>query len=92
MLEITAGHWPFLPFGQPKSILVGQIYCTFPIGQQLITYGTAQMQVDGLAQVLALTLKYSRANTCVENASAQHEHNTTAHAMSLNRQAESFTS
>ena len=50
------------------------------------------MQVDGLAQVLALTLKYLRANTHVENASAQHEHNSTAHAMSLNRQAECFMS
>ena len=46
------------------------------------------MQVDGLARVL----EYSRTNTRVEKASAQHEHNMTAHVMSLNRRAESFTS
>ena len=34
------------------------------------------MQVDGLARVLELALKYSRTNTCVENASVRHEHNT----------------
>ena len=42
------------------------------------------MQVDGLARVLALALEYSRTSTHVEKASAQHEHNTTAHVMSLN--------
>ena len=50
------------------------------------------MQVDGLAQVLAPVLEYLRTNTCVEKVSARHEHNTTAHVMSLNRRAESFTS
>ena len=49
------------------------------------------MQVDGLTQVLVLVLEYLRTNTCIEKASAQHEHNTTAHVVSLNRQAESFT-
>ena len=46
------------------------------------------MQVDGLA----LVLEYSRTNTHVEKVSARHEHNTTVHVMSLNRQAESFMS
>ena len=61
-------------------------------GAQGLLYSTAQMQVNGLTQVLALALKYLRTNTRVEKASARHEHNTTAHVMSLSRRAESFTS
>ena len=52
----------------------------------------AQIQVDGLAQVQVHVLKYLRTNTRVESASVLHKHNTTVHAMSSNRQAESFTS
>ena len=48
-------------------------------------YGTAQMQVDGLAQVLTLVLKYSRTNTHGEKVSAQHEQNMTVDVMSLDR-------
>ena len=43
------------------------------------------MLVDGLTQVLVLMLEYLRINTCVEKASARHEHNMIAHVMSLNR-------
>ena len=49
------------------------------------------MQVDGFTQVLMLALQYSRTITHVENMTAQHEHNTTAYVMILNRRAESFT-
>ena len=48
------------------------------------------MQVDGPARVQLP--EYSRTSTCVENASVQHKYNMTVHAMSLNRQAESFMS
>ena len=51
----------------------------------ILNYGTAQTQVDGLAQVLELALEYSRTNTCIVKVSAQHRHNTTAHVMSLNK-------
>ena len=29
---------PLAAFGQPKSVLVGQISCTFSMGQQSVTY------------------------------------------------------
>ena len=35
-----------------------------------IMHGTVQMQVDGLARVLALAFEYSRTNTDAENMSA----------------------
>ena len=40
VLEITVGHWTFLDqiFGCPRSILIGQVYCIFSMGQQSITY------------------------------------------------------
>ena len=50
------------------------------------------MQVDGLAWVFALKLKYSRTINHIKNESVWHEHSTTVQVMSLNRQAENFTS
>ena len=43
VLEITVPHAlvifrPISAFGQSKSILVGQISCTFSMGQQSVTY------------------------------------------------------
>jgi len=34
-------------FGQPKSILVGQFYCTFSMGWQSITYKMSYLQKNG---------------------------------------------
>ena len=42
-------------------------------GAQGLLYSTAQVQVNGLAQVLALALEYLRTNTHVEKVSAQHD-------------------
>ena len=53
--------------------------------EQTYVYGTTHMQVDGLACVLALVLKYLRTNTRVEKVNAPHKHNITAHVMNLNR-------
>ena len=64
----------------------------FQCSGHMYTYGTTRMQVDGLIRVQVLVLKYSRTNTRVENTSAQHKHDTTTHAISLNRRAESFMS
>jgi len=44
VLEITVGHWPFSSLGQPKSILVGQFYCTLSMGWQSITYKMSYLQ------------------------------------------------
>ena len=38
---------PISPFGRPKSILVSQIYCTFSMGQQSITYKMSDFQENG---------------------------------------------
>ena len=51
-------------------------------------YDTAQMQVDGLAQVLVLALEYSRTNTRVEHAGIWHEHDRMEHGMSSNQWVE----
>ena len=40
---------------------------------KLYSYGTAQMQVDGLARLLGLALEYLRTNTHVEKVRAQHD-------------------
>ena len=41
-LEIAVSHWPFSnqfsPFGRANPILLGQIYCTFPMEKPLIVY------------------------------------------------------
>ena len=58
------------------------------LGQKM-TYGTIQTQVDGLAQVQVLALEYLRTNTNIEYTSAQHKHDMTAHATSLNRRFKS---
>ena len=38
---------PISTFGRPKSILVGQIYCTFSMGWQLITYKNVLFSKNG---------------------------------------------
>ena len=47
VLEIAAAHWTFSAFGRPKSILVGQIYCTLLTGQQSKTYKMSNFQENG---------------------------------------------
>jgi len=39
--------WTISTFGWPKSILVGQFYCTFSMGWQLITYKMSYLQKNG---------------------------------------------
>ena len=58
LLEITVSHWPFFDqFGRPKSILVGQIYCTFSMGWQLITYKMSYFQktADQFLTLISIT-------------------------------------
>ena len=38
---------PISTFGRPKSILLGQIYCTFSMGWQLITYKNVLFSKNG---------------------------------------------
>jgi len=38
---------PISTFGQPKSILVSQFYCTFSMGWQSITYKISCLQKNG---------------------------------------------
>ena len=46
--KLAIAHFqPISTFGQPKSILVGQIYCTFSMGQQLITYKSVLSSKNG---------------------------------------------
>ena len=51
VLEIAAGHWPFSGqfqhLADQKFILVGQIYCTFSMGQQSKTYKMSDFQENG---------------------------------------------